>query len=102
MRPPRPPGLVIGLVLLALGQVGAGCGRVTHVGRRHRVNVALTEYRLNPQRVQVRVGKLMIAVSNFGRLTHNLVVSRGGQSVASSREVSTSTRSSPMSRPPAQ
>ena len=87
MRSPRRAGLVVCVVLLALAQVAAGCSHVTRTGRRHRVSVALTEYRLHPQSIQVPAGKLMIAVSNFGRLTHNLVVSRGGQSVASTSPI---------------
>jgi hypothetical protein len=87
MRSPRPPGLVVCVVLLALAQLGAGCGEVSRVGRQRRLHLGLTEYRVSPQSVHVRAGKLRIAVSNFGRLTHNMVLSRGGQSVASTSPI---------------
>ena len=51
------------------------------------LRVALSEYRLNPQSVRVSEGRLTIAISNFGRLTHNLVLSRSGQTIASSKPI---------------
>ena len=47
------------------------------------VDLGVTEYRLNPQALRARAGKLTIVVRNYGRLTHNLVISREGQTMDS-------------------
>jgi hypothetical protein len=49
--------------------------------------MAVTEYRLNPQSVQAQNGVLSIVVHNYGRLTHNLVVSQGGQNIAGTKPI---------------
>jgi plastocyanin len=86
MRTPRAAELAAGTLVAVLLSVGAaGCEHVKHVGRNRTLRVALTEYRLNPQSVRVAAGTLTIAVKNSGRMTHNLVVSRGGRSIASTR-----------------
>lgn len=53
----------------------AGCGDEPPVeidGRALRVR--LDEYRITPQNVRVREGRLRIVATNVGRLTHNLKV----------------------------
>ncbi|HEY8764547.1 MAG TPA: hypothetical protein VIM18_10165 [Solirubrobacteraceae bacterium] len=60
-----------------------GCGHTLQVGSDHTLSVALTEYHLNPQSARVASGTLTIVVRNFGRLTHNLVISMNGQPAAS-------------------
>lgn len=55
----------------------AGCGE----GRVHRTNrpilrLALDEYRIVPQNVSMRPGRIKLVVRNVGRLTHNLVIQR--------------------------
>lgn len=45
------------------------------------LHLALTEYRIDPQKVRARVGKLTIVVHNYGRRTHDLVVTAHGQNV---------------------
>jgi plastocyanin len=65
--------------LLALCLVAAGCGTTHAVGAHRIVYLALTEYRLAPQRVQAPAGRLTIFVENDGRLTHNLAVMRGAR-----------------------
>ncbi len=74
-------GLVLGSGALA------GCGHTRDVGSDRSVRVALTEYRLNPQDVAVSTGTLTMLIHNYGRLTHNLVVSENGTSIASTRGI---------------
>jgi hypothetical protein len=71
------------LAALALAALSAGCGDSRHVASGRPLRLALTEYRLNPQEVSVGAGTLTILVHNYGRLTHDLVVSEHGQSIAS-------------------
>jgi hypothetical protein len=57
----------------------AGCGATTRVSAKRTFQVALTEYRVTPQRVRAPSGTLTIFVHNYGRLTHNLVISLNGR-----------------------
>lgn len=66
-------------VSVALVAIIYGCSNTTVVGADRTLEIALTEYRLNPQSVRVRAGQLTIVVHNYGRVAHNLAVSRGGQ-----------------------
>jgi uncharacterized cupredoxin-like copper-binding protein len=52
-----------------------GCGE-TKVFRTDRpiLRITLDEYRIVPQNVSVKAGRLKFVVRNAGRLTHNLVV----------------------------
>jgi plastocyanin len=63
--------------LLALAAVLAGCGgsspHYAKVGG-HTVDVRLTEYRISPEFVQVKAGRVRIVGHNRGRLTHNVAV----------------------------
>ena len=79
--------LVLGIALLTPAATGLGCGQGERVGRGGTLHLALTEYRLNPRDVRVAQGRLTIAVRNFGRLTHSLIVSRGGQSIGSTKPI---------------
>jgi hypothetical protein len=63
----------------------AGCGHTMLVGASRTVQLGLTEYRLLPQSVRVHQGTLTLLVHNYGRLTHNLVVTLGGQTVDSTK-----------------
>ncbi len=74
--------LATALAGLALATVLAGCGHTRQVGSTRTVQMSVNEYRLNPQSVDASAGVLAIVVHNYGRLTHNLVVSANGQSVA--------------------
>lgn len=56
----------------------AGCGTVTRVGADRTLDVALSEYRINPRASTVSAGVLTLIVRNYGRLTHNLVVAENG------------------------
>jgi hypothetical protein len=73
---------IVGLMLVwALG----GCGHTQRIGPDRTLSVGLTEYHLNPQSARVGAGTLTIVVRNYGRLTHNLVISMNGQPAASTR-----------------
>ena len=74
---PRPRALVAAIV--ALAAVLAACGSTTQVGSDRMLQVALTEYHVAPQSVRAPAGTLTIFVHNYGRLSHNLVISRTGQ-----------------------
>jgi hypothetical protein len=66
----------------------AGCGHTLRVGSDRTLQLGVTEYRLAPDSVRARPGVLTIIVHNYGRLTHNLVVSSNGQSVAATPPIS--------------
>jgi hypothetical protein len=82
-RAPR-RGALLGLVL-ALGTAAAGCGSTHVVGRHRTVGIALTEYRLAPDSIRARPGLLTIFVHNYGRRTHNLVVSLDGHAIGATK-----------------
>jgi hypothetical protein len=65
----------------------AGCGHTTQVGVDRTFQVALTEYHVSPQRVRAPAGTLTIFVHNYGRLSHNLVISSGGHPDASTQPI---------------
>lgn len=79
--------LPLAMLSLALAWVLAGCSHTRSVGADHTLRVALNEYRLNPQSARVSPGVIAILVHNYGRLTHNLVVSEDGQTVGSTKPV---------------
>jgi Cupredoxin-like domain len=72
---------------LTVAWVGSGCGHTRSVGTNRTLSVALGEYRLNPENVRVSQGTLMILVHNYGRLTHNLVISANGQTVGATKPI---------------
>ncbi len=47
------------------------------------LRVAVSEYRINPQSVHAPAGALTIVARNFGRLSHDLVVSQSGRTEGS-------------------
>ena len=49
--------------------------------------MALTEYHVRPQSVHAARGLLMIVVHNYGRLSHNLVISQNGHPEASTKAI---------------
>jgi len=85
MSGPRAPIAILAAVLLA---PLAGCGQTEVIRRTRTLLVALTEYRLAPQSVQIGPGPVTILAHNYGRLTHNLVVSRSGQALAATPPMS--------------
>jgi hypothetical protein len=79
--------LALALTSLALAPLTGGCGDTEQIGSDRTLHLALREYRVNPQSVRVSAGALTIFVQNFGRLTHNLVVSLNGQSAGSTKPI---------------
>lgn len=77
LRPSR-----IGLAICALCLL-AGCSHIQTVGGDRTLRVALSEYRVKPQDVRASAGELIIYVHNYGRLTHDLVISQHGQTIGS-------------------
>ena len=61
--------------LAAVAIVLAGCGEPKHVRtERPILRISLDEYRVLPQNISARPGRMKIVVRNMGRLTHNLVI----------------------------
>ncbi len=75
------PGLHASKLALAAASLCllVGCSRTLVVSSDRTLNLALSEYRINPQDVRVSTGELIIYVHNYGRLTHNLVITHDGQ-----------------------
>jgi plastocyanin len=71
-----PGGRAIALVAVAAALAVAACGDDTPYTRfsDHRVAVRLDEYRIVPERIEVRAGRITFVARNMGRLTHNLAV----------------------------
>ena len=63
---------------LGLAMAVTACGHTTKVGTSRIVRVAVTEYRVVPQSIQARAGRLTLVVENDGRLAHTLAISRHG------------------------
>jgi hypothetical protein len=70
------------LVAAASALALAGCGHVADVGSDGSLQIALNEYRVTPQDVHARAGTLTLVVHNYGRLTHDLVITRDGRQAA--------------------
>jgi hypothetical protein len=65
----------------------SGCGHTRQVAAGRTVDMSVSEYRLNPQSVRTSTGVLSLVVHNDGILTHNLVVSTGGEEVAGTKPI---------------
>ena len=61
--------------------VFGGCGGKQVSIHGHTLQLGLTEYRIDPQNVRADAGELTIVVHNYGRRTHNLVVTSHGQNI---------------------
>ena len=79
--------LRLAVASLALALAITACSHAHQVGAARTVRMSVNEYRLNPQSVDASAGVLSIVVHNYGRLTHNLVVSANGQSVAATKPI---------------
>ena len=78
-RMPRPRARLAVPVALALALAAApalGCGGEPETIAGRTLTVELTEYRLEPQDVRVRAGRLRLVAVNRGQLPHNLHVVR--------------------------
>jgi hypothetical protein len=71
---PRAREALLALAAVAIG----GCSHVGAVTPGRTLQVALDEYRVAPSSVSARSGVLTLIVRNYGRLSHNLVVSADG------------------------
>jgi plastocyanin len=87
MPEPRACKLALSALLTITTALAVGCARTQHVGSDRTLRLAVTEYRFNPQKASVTAGPLTIVVHNFGRLTHNLVLSRTGQPEISTKPI---------------
>jgi hypothetical protein len=65
----------------------AACGRTTAVGTGRSLQIALNEYRVSPQDVRAQTGLLTFYVHNYGRLTHDLVISLDGRTEAATKPI---------------
>ncbi len=65
----------------------AGCGHVQGVAGYRTLHIGLSEYRLRPDNLRVSAGYLDIQVRNYGRLTHNLVISSHGVTAGSTKPI---------------
>jgi hypothetical protein len=86
-RAHRTPVIALAAGALLCALLLAACGGTTRVGENRTFQVALTEYRVTPQSVRAPSGTLTIFVHNFGRLTHNLVISSNGRPRASTQPI---------------
>ncbi len=73
--------------LLPLGALLSACGATTRVGPARTLQLALTEYHVAPQDIRARTGTLTLFVHNFGRLSHNLVISYDGHAEAATQPI---------------
>ena len=80
--------LPLAMISIALVAALPGCGRPRTNASDDKLHVALNEYRLNPESARVGPGVVMILVHNYGRLTHNLVVSSNGQTIGATGPLS--------------
>jgi len=69
----RPACACLAAAALALGGCGEGDLLRTE---RPIMRITLDEYRIVPQNISVRPGRIKVVVRNTGRLTHNLVIQR--------------------------
>jgi hypothetical protein len=77
----RLANLPLTIAALAFAAALAGCAHTRQVGSSGVVSVALTEYRINPESVHASPGVLTLSIHNYGRFTHNLVVTQNGQRI---------------------
>ena len=73
--------------MLAVSAALASCGSTTAIGSQRTFQVALTEYHVSPQSIRAPAGTLTIFVHNYGRLSHNLVISLDGHPEASTQPI---------------
>jgi hypothetical protein len=64
------------MALVALAFAGCGAGRTVRLSG-HRLDLALSEYRIEPRSTSVPPGPLLIVARNRGMLTHNVELERG-------------------------
>jgi hypothetical protein len=81
----RTPPIALTVAALTLACALAGCARSRDVSHERIVHVALTEYRIRPQSMRTRAGRLTLVVHNYGRRTHDLELSLDGNSAGGTK-----------------
>ena len=72
----RPDRRARAIALAVVAGTLVGCQHTVRVGADRTVSIALTEYRLAPDKLRASAGLLTFEVHNYGRLTHNLAVTQ--------------------------
>lgn len=72
----------------------AGCGSTTRIRSGATVRLAVSEYRVAPQRIEVDPGIVTIEVTNTGRLTHDLAITADGRIEATTEPIPPGARAS--------
>jgi hypothetical protein len=85
VRTKRPTLRLLAAALAALA--AGGCGTTATVGSAGTLQVALNEYRVTPQDVRAHTGLVTMYVHNYGRLTHDLVISENGAVTAATKPI---------------
>jgi uncharacterized cupredoxin-like copper-binding protein len=62
------------LLLGALSIAGCGGGPSYTLAKDGVIRVDLDEYRIRPENIEVRAGRIHLEATNSGRLTHNLAI----------------------------
>lgn len=63
------------LATAAAGALAGGCGEPAAVAiRGSTLRVKLDEFRIQPQNVRMRAGRIRLVATDTGRLTHNLTI----------------------------
>jgi plastocyanin len=75
---------LVGVLVILLATVA--CSHTVEA-RRGGIRILVTEFRLVPQSIRVPAGQLTIFVRNYGRLTHNLSVTRGMRTAGSTQPI---------------
>jgi uncharacterized cupredoxin-like copper-binding protein len=80
--------LLLTAVVAAATPLLSGCGSSPSYAKTApgRVAVRLSEYRITPEFIQVRAGRVRIDARNVGRLTHNVAVVQFKRPLASEDE----------------
>jgi hypothetical protein len=68
--------LLVPAAIATLALAGCGDGRTARLSG-HELDLALSEYRIEPQSTSVPSGPLLIVAHNRGILTHNVELERG-------------------------
>jgi hypothetical protein len=65
----------------------SACGSTATPSAARTLRVALSEYRVTPQDISASPGLLTITVHNYGRLSHDLVISLNGVAEAQTKPI---------------
>jgi hypothetical protein len=87
---------MLGALVMALAASLAGCGGAGDVvvDRDGILRLTLSEYRIEPEQIEVQAGRVRIIARNRGVLTHNVAVQEYAESEEASPTVYARTRTS--------